>query len=273
MEKDNEFYIGWLPETPPATARMVRKAVATFFLIGLAVALLIVVAQSGFSSGTFELGKQTTLEGWIRADPFPMLDVRIGHLPGGKILHQQLLLLSPGKFGAGRKLREIESRIGVSLLNRCARVTGALIYHDGKTAFEIFDASILEDASPMPPLPTTTIADSVCLRGEITDPKCLLGVMKPGEGKPHLDCAVRCIAGGIPPVLKVANANNEAEYYLLTGGDGQPINDEILPFVGHGVAITGRLEQRGDWLFMHLNPAEIRRFDKFLLNAPMCQSN
>ena len=43
------------------------------------------------------------------------------------------------------------------------------------------------------------------VKGEIVDPKCFFGVMKPGEGKPHKDCAIRCILGGIPPVLKVTD--------------------------------------------------------------------
>ena len=39
--------------------------------------------------------------------------------------------------------------------------------------------------------------------GEIVDSKCFLGVMNPGRLTPHRACAIRCISGGVPPVLLV----------------------------------------------------------------------
>ena len=62
------------------------------------------------------------------------------------------------------------------------------------------------------------------IKGEIIDPKCYFGVMKPGEGKPHRDCAIRCILGGISPMLAVKNEKGEANYYLLASSDGGSIN-------------------------------------------------
>ena len=41
------------------------------------------------------------------------------------------------------------------------------------------------------------------LKGEIYDPKCAFGAMKPGFGKPHRSCAIRCISGGVPPILRI----------------------------------------------------------------------
>ena len=38
---------------------------------------------------------------------------------------------------------------------------------------------------------------AVTLTGEIVDSKCFLGVMNPGNLKPHKACAIRCISGGI----------------------------------------------------------------------------
>jgi len=42
--------------------------------------------------------------------------------------------------------------------------------------------------------------------GEIVDSKCL-GVMTPGQLTTHRACAIRCISGGIPPVLHVRQTN------------------------------------------------------------------
>ena len=40
--------------------------------------------------------------------------------------------------------------------------------------------------------------------------------MKPGEGKPHRDLAIRCKLGAISPVLAVKNTKGEANYYLVS---------------------------------------------------------
>jgi hypothetical protein len=273
MEKDTEFYIGWQNETPPKITQTVRKAVGIIFLSTLIVALVVVLFQQGFSTSKFELGKETTLEGWISATPFPMLNVSFENTPLSNSPIQQLLLLSQGKFGAQKVLSEIEQKLGQSLLNKRVRAVGSLIYHDGKTAFELHDATIIDGNSATPNIPLYKIADTVCLQGEIVDPKCLLGAMKPGYGKPHLDCAARCITGGIPPVLKVANAKGEAEYYLLAGSDGKLINSQILPYVGHGVNVKGRLLQQGNWLIILTDVKTIQHFDKNIFYAPMCQTN
>ncbi len=61
---------------------------------------------------------------------------------------------------------------------------------------------------------------AVTLTGEIVDTKCHLGVMNPGEGKVHRDCAVRCISGGAPPVSG-ADQEGDTRLLLLTGADGR----------------------------------------------------
>jgi hypothetical protein len=33
-----------------------------------------------------------------------------------------------------------------------------------------------------------------------------LGVIKPGEGAPHRNCAVRCLSGAVPPMVFVSAA-------------------------------------------------------------------
>jgi hypothetical protein len=48
------------------------------------------------------------------------------------------------------------------------------------------------------------------LIGEIVDSKCYLGVMNPGALIPHRACAIRCISGGIPPVLLVRQSDRSA---------------------------------------------------------------
>ena len=92
----------------------------------------------------------------------------------------------------------------------------------------------------------------VMLQGEITDPKCFLGVMKPGDGRPHRSCAIRCIAGGIPPLLYVNDRRGSRNGYLLTGPNGERINNQLLAYVGKGVQLRGRLEQMDNWLILRV---------------------
>ncbi len=87
------------------------------------------------------------------------------------------------------------------------------------------------------------------MQGEITDPKCFLGVMKPGVGRPHRSCAVRCI----PPLLWVRNSTGRENGYLLVGPNGEPINEQILNDVGRGVRIEGRLEKADNWLILYVD--------------------
>ena len=100
------------------------------------------------------------------------------------------------------------------------------------------------------------------LEGEIIDPKCYFGVMKPGKGKIHRSCAVRCISGGIPPVLSSTDNNNISQYFLLTDTNGNPINEAVLPFIGKPSKITGIVEKMEDWFVFKIDPKDIVLIDK-----------
>ena len=120
---------------------------------------------------------------------------------------------------------------------------GTLTYGDGKTLLELTqeETSFLKiesQSSAQSPLKTPS---PISVQGEVIDPKCYFGVMKPGEGKVHKSCAIRCISGGIPPVLRheTGDKKNPYHYYLLVDQKGKNINNEILPFVAEQVSIAG----------------------------------
>ena len=97
------------------------------------------------------------------------------------------------------------------------------------------------------------------LRGEIVDSKCFLGVRKPGHLKPHKACAIRCIRGGITPVLCVRDAAGRALYLMLAGPDGRAINREVLPYVAEPVEVAGEVVRADSLLILKTDPATIRR--------------
>jgi hypothetical protein len=109
---------------------------------------------------------------------------------------------------------------------------------------EIVPGSItpLEDAPASP----EAIRDlgAVTVTGEIVDSKCYLGVMNPGSGKVHRDCAARCLSGGIPPIFISGDGEDQ---FLLVGPDGSALGrDALRDFVAEPLTIRGELLQRGE---------------------------
>ncbi|MGD1903954.1 MAG: hypothetical protein ACFB9N_17130 [Geitlerinemataceae cyanobacterium] len=92
------------------------------------------------------------------------------------------------------------------------------------------------------------------LEGEILDGKCYPGVMKPGRGKVHRACAIRCISGGIPAVFIVQNDRGESLYFLLEDTEGKAVNDRVLPLVGDRIKISGEVMQYDDMLVVKADP-------------------
>ena len=66
-------------------------------------------------------------------------------------------------------------------------------------------------------------ASRVTLRGEIVDSKCFLGVMVPGAGRTHKECASLCVRGGIPPALFVRDRHGRSALLLLERLRGEPV--------------------------------------------------
>jgi hypothetical protein len=143
------------------------------------------------------------------------------------------------------------------LIDKTLKIRGTLIYHEGKAALELTEETdaLLSVTKPVTPTVPTVVQSlgSVSMQGEITDPKCFLGVMKPGDGRPHRSCAIRCVAGGIPPLLYVNNGHGQRNGYVLVGAQGEPINDQVLGYVGKGVHVRGRLEQVDNWFILYVD--------------------
>ena len=103
--------------------------------------------------------------------------------------------------------------------------------------------------------------------------------MKPGEGKVHRDCAIRCILGGIPPVLHVQNEKGESNYYLIVGLNGEKMNESVQDVVAEPVSIDAKVVQQDDWIILytakekinHISYAQLRDSTiKMIACAPNC---
>jgi hypothetical protein len=255
MKKD--FYIGYIDKAAPVYGRLLARVVLLLILVALLISFLFVKGQKDFSTSSFELGKPTELVGTLVKKPVPMLKLWHGKNTIGEEVAQNVLLVAFGKFGALKDVMVMETQEGRSLDGATVKLNGTLIYSDGKAIMQLDKgpASLVEVLDQQAPTqPVIQELGEVNLKGEIIDPKCYFGVMKPATGKPHRSCAVRCIAGGIPPVLKVSDDANQNEYYLLVGSNGQPVNEYLLEEVGKpGFEAIGKLRKIDDWYICYLS--------------------
>ena len=255
MDK-NGFFIGWQEDLPRSNRSAIRKLLLGFLVIGIAVVFLFVFNQSKFNNHFFRFGEITEVIGVYHNEPFPILTVAGPDFK--EEVSRDLLLVGYGKSGAEGIMELIQSKAG-SLDGKTIKVQGSLIHGDGRSILELTkkSESFIEIVSQeeVESLKDTQKSE-ITLTGEIVDPKCYFGVMKPGEGKIHKSCAIRCISGGIPPVLKVEKGG-ENEYYIIIGEDGSKVNKEVLEFIAEPVRVTGNAYQKNGWNIFEINPADL----------------
>ncbi len=278
--KNNEFYIGWMTNAPKS---FVKKYLIVLLPITVALAALLALSQKKFSTGNFELGQLTTVKGIYFNSPMPCIKLINGKDIWGNLSYITIPLIGYGKHGADGIMAAIEKEKNISLNQKEITLKGTLLYNDGKTFLQIDknDNPILKISSAIiasDMLPQKIDLGTQIVKGEIIDPKCYFGVMKPGEGKPHRDCAIRCILGGMPPMLAVRNEKNETNYYLIVGANGEKMNEAVKDFVAEPVSIEAKLVRYDDWIVMYvqdpkkINPTSYLQM-KFGDNIQLCTTN
>jgi hypothetical protein len=261
--KNSEFYIGWMPKAPAGFAKPVRSVLFVLFPLALMVGLLLAYSQKKFSTASFEFGKSTEVKGIYFNSPVPMLKIVNGKDSWGNASYSSIPLVGYGKHGAETAIMELEKEKSTSFNNKELTLKGTLLYGDGKILLQIskeenpvVHIGAAADASLLPQQNDLGLQK---IKGEIIDPKCYFGVMKPGEGKVHRDCAIRCILGGIPPVLKVMNEKGEMNYYLVVGPHGEKMNEAVQDYVAEPVELEARVVQQDDWVILYVKDKRIKR--------------
>ena len=277
------FYIGWMPKASKTFSSFVKKYLIILLFIVAAVGATLAISQKKFSTGTFEFGKLTEVKGIYFHQPVPLIKVINGKNIWGEISYISIPLVGYGKHGADGIISDIEKEKAISLDKKQVTLKGTLLYNDGKTILQIdkTDNPILGIGNIASPelLPEVKDLGIQKIKGEIVDPKCYFGVMKPGEGKPHRDCAIRCILGGIPPVFHVQNKNGDNNYYLIVGPHGEKMNEAVQDYVAEPTEISARVVKYDDWIVMFVQDREpIHRISYLSLtrndvNVLACSSN
>lgn len=271
---DQDFYIGYLSKMPNGHWRKIRLFLMGVGVLAVVAAFLIVKGQKDFNTSTFELGKPTIVSGILTTNPVPLLQVVQGNDLSGQAVIQSILLIGFGKHGAEAALDSAAAAKKMPMEGKLLTLEGTLIYHDGKTLLELTKgpASVLQVEQAQPLRRNIERLPGYTFTGEIADPKCYFGVMKPGEGKVHRSCASLCIAGGIPPVLKTKLADGSTAYLIVKGGNGESVNQAVLPVVGQAVQLSGQVVRYDDWLVLEWDQSKAIETlgSRMILEAPMC---
>ena len=235
--KNDDFYVGYLPKAPERLSATLRQIVLALIALGCTLPIALVFAQAPFPLSTFEFQNYKTFDGVLSEHPYPVL-----------LGSKSFLLVAPGKHGAMELVKGLDGRT--------ARLRGSLIYRDGIAMIEALPDTIQASTdAPIRPAPATDFG-LVTLAGEIVDSKCYLGVMNPGNGKVHRDCAARCISGGIPPAFVVKDSAGAAKALVLSNAG------PVLDFVAEPVEISGRLLRSNGILELRADPGSVRRLGK-----------
>ena len=252
---NDEFYIGWERKAPPGIGKTVHRAVAVLLLAAVLVPLVLAVSQTMIGTSVFEWGTHKKFAGIFIAQPYPHLLIPRPGQAGNHPADSTYYLVAQWKFGlAPAAVAPFDGKF--------VTLTGTLIYRGNQTMIETSPDWIqVAEKTSVTFLPHSLPLGKQTLTGEIVDSKCFLGVMNPGQLAPHRACAIRCISGGIPPVLLVRQQDGAALYLLLVSAAGQPVNQQVLDLVAEPVQITGEVERQGDLLILRADPSTYRRLD------------
>ena len=258
----DELYIGYAPPMPPHIARFVKRAVLTIAAGVPLAASLIAIGHVPLDGGTFDYGRPQTIAGVIDAHPYPSIEIERHVTAGGS---RRALLVAPGKHGA--------DAIAAPFDGQRVTLEATRIQRGGAVMFEVTPGTIAaaSASSRKPPaagLESPREGVPVTLRGEIVDSKCFLGVMVPGQGKTHKDCASLCLRGGIPPALVVRDREGRTALLLLVSDSGGSLAGHAAAskLAGEPVEVTGVIEDRitpsaareSGWRVLRTNPSTWR---------------
>jgi len=243
------FYVGYLEPKPETTRRLKRQG-AILVVLAAVVATALAIATGPFDRATYEYGTEREWQGRLEAAPYPVLITVTRAVPDPPLgVYERFPLVAEGKHGADTLIAGLDGAT--------VRLKGRRIVRQGTTMIEVVPGTI-ENFEPSVPeydkkAPAVQIEDlgKKTFSGEIVDSKCFLGVMNPGRLEVHRACAIRCIAGGVPPMLYVQEHDGREAHLLLVDSNGQPINDRVLGMVGVPVTIEGRLERRDDLYYLY----------------------
>jgi hypothetical protein len=239
----DEFYIGYDPPMPVRMATRVWRVATATAGIAVAVAVTAIATHHRLAEATFEYGSPQELSGVLHRTPYSRIEID----------GRNAWLVGRGKTGGEAALAEVP--------DGAVKLHGTLIERGPHRMFEVVPGTITSigaggaaDPAAAPPR-----GEDVTLHGEIVDSKCFLGVMNPGEGTVHRDCARVCLRGGIPPMLLIRGARGEEALVLLVDDAGAPVGRALATLAGVPVQVHGRLVRDGGQMTLFADATSFSR--------------
>jgi hypothetical protein len=251
-DKHDEFYVGYQKKMPAGLARFTTRVIALLVAVVVILAVAVPALHEAYANARSDFRDIREFEGIFVAQPAPHLVVV---RPGitDKAAFSRYVMVGRGKSGP---------RIDIDELNgKHVKVKGSLIYRDGETLLSVRSAEVID--KPITDVVDATAMESIgnyTLQGEIIDSKCYYGTMRPGNTAVHRACAVRCIAGGVPPIFLTRDEHGNTMSFLLADSNGGSVNQQVLPYVADPLEITGEVLRMDDVFVLQADPATYRRF-------------
>lgn len=253
------FFIGWLGQLDKQSVKALKRFVFPAMGLGFLFLILFTVLQQKIAHSAYKYNEVAVYTGVVSNNPFPHLLYAHGKDSYGNPSFEVLPLVNAWKFGADKLIHD-----WCTQNNNCtATLSGTLITRDGINALELSDeknAFHRAKGASMNSKSHLQLLKKTSLKGEIIDPKCYLGAMNPGEGKPHRSCAIRCISGGIMPMITYTE-KGQKKYAVLLGLNGEKINTEVLDFVAEPIQVEGTLYQYENWNCFFIDSKKITRLN------------
>jgi hypothetical protein len=239
------FFVGWAV-MPGRLALFLWGLLPLVAGIVVGAALALAIDDVTPARTTVEGGVMLT--GVVALDPYPML-----RLPpdAEHPAPRTVLVVQGGKNGARPRLEAHDGSL--------VTVHGLLYRRDGALLFELAggeDAVMPAEAPAFAPAAAQPLGRHA-LAGEIVDPKCYLGAMRPGEGKPHMMCGNRCLIGGIPPMLAVHGTDGRLAMVLLVDAAGGAVTAPFEPWTSLPVRVEGEMFALDDLLVMRVGAGRV----------------
>lgn len=254
----DEFFIGWSNEAPTSYSSKARLFFYTVLVAMLVAAVLYVKNERGFIDSVYDFGTIQEFSGYLVSDPVWGLRseengnvVTIPLVGYGKMGPQQTI----SKMMEDHKLQE----------GTMVTLRGMVFHYQGRKWMELteMENSLVSSGATTDLKRDIKTVGVKTYEGEIVDPKCFFGVMNPATKAVHRSCAIRCIAGGMPPILVIRENGIPKDYCFLVDGNMNNLQTEVLPYVGIPVKVSGKEMLYDDWkvLQMDMGTLEMTQFN------------
>jgi hypothetical protein len=217
---------------------MIRRLAFGFVLFAAVMGALLAYWQKPFVPASFAYGVFERRVGVVEMEPYPVLR------QGARITP----LVAQGKFGADVLLRE--------WAGRSVELETSLIRRGDRVMWEVSRVLGQAENANDPRLEWELVSGPLALQGEIVDSKCWLGVMQPGAGRVHRECAYRCLRGGVPPLFVAANGET---YWMVDARRGAMDRRLVAELAGLRVRLRGNVWQRGKQQYVAVDVGSLVR--------------